>query len=264
MTATQVANKALRNLGAPLTITDLDTDTTKEAVYCREALDNCRKSLLQSFTWNFAIKRATLSGAAISSCADNGAGLIRVEFATDQTFVDNDLVVISGVLGTSEANGKWTLNKITAKLFDLQGSAFVNAYVSGGTMWYYPSFGWEHAFIKPSDCLRLIDVDNGAEFEVEGDRVMSNEDSLNIRYLHDVTDYSKYSPLALEALAAFLGWAVCYAITQSRELTELMWAEYDKLVKKARYCDSVEGPQRALSTDGYETARKLGPRVREF
>lgn len=69
--------------------------------------------------------------ARISGCADNGSGLVRVT-AVGHGFSTGQTVVVSGVTGTTEANGSWTVTKISDDTFDLQGSTFTNVYVSGG------------------------------------------------------------------------------------------------------------------------------------
>lgn len=69
---------------------------------------------------------------AVSGAVNNGAGLIRVTLAANN-YETGDKVVIAGVTGTTEANGTWTVTKITSTTFDLQGSAFVNAFVGAGT-----------------------------------------------------------------------------------------------------------------------------------
>jgi hypothetical protein len=72
------------------------------------------------------------SGKTITGAANNGSGLIRIT-STAHGFSTNDRIEITGVVGTVEANGKWTITVITSDTFDLVGSAFVNAYTSGGT-----------------------------------------------------------------------------------------------------------------------------------
>jgi hypothetical protein len=76
----------------------------------------------------------------VTNCVDNGAGLIRVT-ATAHGFSTGDKIAVYGVTGTTEANGAWTITRVDANTFDLQASAFVNAYVAGGTatnrpLWY--------------------------------------------------------------------------------------------------------------------------------
>jgi hypothetical protein len=69
----------------------------------------------------------------ITNAVNNGSGLIRIT-ATGHTFVTGDRVAIYGVVGTTEANNTWLVTTIDANTFDLQGSTFTNAYVSGGTV----------------------------------------------------------------------------------------------------------------------------------
>ncbi len=79
-----------------------------------------------------ARKRGPGAHKAISNCANNGAGLIRVT-ATAHGFANGALVDITGVLGCTEANGTgWVAILVDANNFDLTGSAFVHAYTSGG------------------------------------------------------------------------------------------------------------------------------------
>lgn len=70
---------------------------------------------------------------AITNAANNGSGLIRITSNT-HTMVTNDTTNISGIVGTTEANADWTVTRIDANNFDLIGSTFTHAYVSGGTI----------------------------------------------------------------------------------------------------------------------------------
>jgi hypothetical protein len=73
-------------------------------------------------------RQATITGAA-----NNGSGLIRITAANHRFTGFPNKVDISGVVGTTEANAVgWTITVISANTFDLVGSTFSNAYVSGG------------------------------------------------------------------------------------------------------------------------------------
>jgi len=80
----------------------------------------------------FAYDDSTVVNKTITGAANNGSGLIRIT-CTGHTFATGDAIAIYAVTGTIEANGWWALTVIDANTFDLQGSAFTNAYVSGGT-----------------------------------------------------------------------------------------------------------------------------------
>jgi hypothetical protein len=78
----------------------------------------------------------------ISGAADNGAGAIRITTSASNTYASGDKVCVRQIVGTTEANNGtstiqasyWSIKVIDATHFDLVGSAFSNAYVSGGTV----------------------------------------------------------------------------------------------------------------------------------
>jgi hypothetical protein len=71
---------------------------------------------------------------AMTGAANNGSGLIRITVGSTATLSTGQTVAITGVLGTTEAIGNWKITVIDPTHFDLQGSSFSNAYVSGGTV----------------------------------------------------------------------------------------------------------------------------------
>jgi hypothetical protein len=88
---------------------------------------------------NIDLARLSYMGSAVtgnrsaSVITNNGSGLIRI-IANSHGYITGDIITISGVAGTTEANGTWTVTRISANSFDLQGSAYTNAYISGGTL----------------------------------------------------------------------------------------------------------------------------------
>lgn len=76
---------------------------------------------------------------AITNVINNGSGLIRIT-SNGHGRATGDKIFISGVLGTTEANGGWIITVIDANTFDLQGSTFTNAYTSAGILRI--GYGW--------------------------------------------------------------------------------------------------------------------------
>lgn len=77
---------------------------------------------------------ATISAGpsrTITGAANNGSGAIRIT-ATGHGYATGDRVRVASIVGTTEANGDWIVDVITDNTFDLRGSTFTNAYVSGG------------------------------------------------------------------------------------------------------------------------------------
>src|SRR5882724_9321135 len=73
---------------------------------------------------------------AVTNLTDNGSGLCRITvgatLATGK--VTGETVKIAGIVGATEGNGTWVITAISSTQFDLQGSTFGLAYVSGGTI----------------------------------------------------------------------------------------------------------------------------------
>jgi hypothetical protein len=61
-------------------------------------------------------------------------GSVRLQVMSSARMQTNDTLVVTGITGTAEANGTFLATIIDANHVDLQGSTFVNAYVSGGTV----------------------------------------------------------------------------------------------------------------------------------
>ena len=76
--------------------------------------------------WDYSGRAITITGAA-----NNGSGLIRIT-AASHSFADGAIVRIHDVTGCTEANGAWKIAYVSDSTFDLLGSTFANAYVSGG------------------------------------------------------------------------------------------------------------------------------------
>lgn len=75
----------------------------------------------------------------ITNAANNGSGLIRLTITpaitaleTSAGFVTGGFASVGLVVGTTEANGNWTITVVDSTHIDLQASTFTHAYTSGG------------------------------------------------------------------------------------------------------------------------------------
>lgn len=68
----------------------------------------------------------------ITGAAAGGGGVIVISTSAAHAFANDDRITITGVVGTTEANGTWFVTVLSSTTFSLNGSTFVNAYVSGG------------------------------------------------------------------------------------------------------------------------------------
>lgn len=97
---------------------------------------------------------------------------------------------------------------------------------------------WAYAYAKPSDCLHAIriaratigvtvftqdsvalraDDRDGAEFDIEGDVIFSNEPEATLIYARDVTDSNKFTPGFVSALSFMLAGYLAGPIIKGNE-----------------------------------------------
>lgn len=68
----------------------------------------------------------------ITGTANGTSNRVRITVSSTTGITSGDYKTISGVLGTTEANGTWAVNVINSTHLDLVGTTYANAYVSGG------------------------------------------------------------------------------------------------------------------------------------
>lgn len=70
----------------------------------------------------------------ITGATNNGSGLIRIAYTgtASPALATGNIVAVANVGGTLEANGSWVITVISGSQIDLQNSAFLNTYTSGG------------------------------------------------------------------------------------------------------------------------------------
>ena len=109
-----------------------------------------------------------------------------------------------------------------------------------------PLFGWDHAFQLPSDCLRVLEVNESEDGEgnpwvVEQDQLLTDEAAVNLVYVYRLEDASKFDPLFNEALACKLAEKLASTLRGSSSGTVDLATEYERIVAPlARRVDANE------------------------
>ena len=74
-----------------------------------------------------------------------------------------------------------------------------------------PDFEYDNQFILPNDFLRMKSIyegrfsdENLRSYAIEGERLLTNDTTMEIRYIKKVTDVTKFDPLFVELLVLLL------------------------------------------------------------
>ena len=115
-----------------------------------------------------------------------------------------------------------------------------------------PAFGYTYQYKLPTDFLRMMEV-NGEEwqdssefYEIEDDRLLSDEDTAEIRYIARI-EIGQADALMQEAIALRLGMKIAIPLTGSAEMQAAVVAMFQKALAEARHADAIEAGGREKS-----------------
>lgn len=98
--------------------------------------DNC--VLEDAEAWPFVTYNTNIQPqitAVSGTSSDSGLVELALSSAPATPLVTGDSVVVYGVGGTTEADGRWTITVIDSTHLTLQGSSYVHSWTSGGDVW---------------------------------------------------------------------------------------------------------------------------------
>jgi hypothetical protein len=269
-TATEIANLAIAHLGGRA-LTDLATDTSQQAASLRKwynptagtpvytALDEA----LRAHPWNFATmrKRQTITYLSLSggSAVTTSGGLIKITY-TAHGLANGDRAYIKDVEGITAANGQWYVTRIDADNFTLDDSVFAGTYTaSTGKFVLIPAFDWDFQHTVPTDCLRPISInagggqneDAGADFQYEKGQLLTDEETINLKYIQRITTVASY-PADFVTAFSFLLAAYIASDTSgaSGKATEMRQFFERAVVPPVKARDANEGKARRIPPFG--------------
>jgi hypothetical protein len=136
-----------------------------------------------------------------------------------------------------------------------------------------PVWGYTGAFLLPSDCLRVLEVDGFDEsdsWRIEGLAVTSTTTSavtmtpsimlvgtadIDVVYIAQITDVTKFDQWFIEAFSAWLAHEACEAITQSNTKKESLRADLEEAIHQARRASGREQSSTDLADSSWVTVR---------
>lgn len=123
-----------------------------------------------------------------------------------------------------------------------------------------PEFGDGNYFSIPTDCLRIIgtSIDQFYDYlpwKREGDKILADTDTLDIVYVSDVTDPSKFDPIFTEMLSAYMGYNACNALVRDAGVKQGLFDEFRQLASQAAYVSATERDSSKIIAETFLRAR---------
>jgi hypothetical protein len=263
-TDVQIVNLALTRLGAKH-ITSL-LDGSRNATLANAIYTLIQDDVLRAQAWKFATRRADLDEyhpnvLTITGITQANPGVVSYT-GTDP--VNGDEYKIESVVGMTEVNDTvFVVDGVdgalgTFQLLDTDTSGYT-AYSSGGTATEQVphSDEWEYAYDLPTDCLRVlwINDDEDVEFEQTEKGLLCNEEDVGIKYIKRVTTVSLYDSTFVSAFAWRLAAELAVAITGSEKKRESSEKKYYIELDRATVLDAKESKEDYPEYTRYKDAR---------
>lgn len=123
-----------------------------------------------------------------------------------------------------------------------------------------PVSGFASAFTLPNDWIRVLDtdLDTEAEWAIEGQTLVCDDAEVSIRYIYDVTTTTLFTPDFDELFALTLAHDICYALTQSTALKDLLEKQVSRKAAMVRSFDAQEGTGKRVTAKRLFNARYTG------
>jgi len=115
---------------------------------------------------------------------------------------------------------------------------------------FAPEYEYTYEYQLPTSpkCLKVLDVDGDPyiEYKVEGDKLLTDETEVFLRYIGVPTSTEDYGPLLTEAIETLLASYLAYPITANKELAAGLKKEYEELVMNSLAIDGQQGSKDQL------------------
>ncbi len=119
-----------------------------------------------------------------------------------------------------------------------------------------PAFGYTYKILRPTDCLRVINIYadkdevNELLYKPEGKYILCNSNLVYIKYIKNIQDETLFTALFAQALAARIAYELCFPITNSYNVQGQMMQLYNSKLAIARSIDALEGSPDEIDEEG--------------
>lgn len=117
-----------------------------------------------------------------------------------------------------------------------------------------PSWGWASQHVIPADFLRMYEVENDYSYVREGQRLLSDQNPLNIRYVSE-PEAGVADPVLAETIATALAVSIVIALNGATTRVENLQRQYKSMMDEARLMNAFEMETPAFEADRWTDAR---------
>jgi hypothetical protein len=122
-----------------------------------------------------------------------------------------------------------------------------------------PLFDYAYYFNLPNDCIRVLDVDldPSEAWALEDEkRLLANTDPINILYVKDENDVTKFDDSFVQVLAWAIAMEISFSLNQSAEVSTRIENGYKESLRSARTYNAQTGSNPSVYAGEWLNARR--------
>jgi len=120
-----------------------------------------------------------------------------------------------------------------------------------------PVFGYEHAFLLPTDprCLQVLFTEEKADWKIEGRKLVTDADTATIAYIGAIEDPNDIPPLVRRVFYLSMAQQMSYRMTENATVLNVILEQLKDAWSSARVRDAQEGTPQFRDKSNWITSR---------
>lgn len=118
-----------------------------------------------------------------------------------------------------------------------------------------PTWGYDYQFSVPSDCLKILEIENVTDYTIENNYILCDDDEINVKYIYRNTNTCQYDSKFIEVLAAALAAEICYNLTANSSREQGLREHFKLLLAGAKAVDGQENGAREIIANTWLDSR---------
>lgn len=112
-----------------------------------------------------------------------------------------------------------------------------------------PHHQYSYAFQLPNDFIRFAQAHTNFNYRIENDKLLCNEESINVSYVADIQDTTFWSPDFTELFASKLAAELAYPITRDKDVMRLQHSLFKDKLMFSIFNDTIEDGQDQIPSE---------------
>lgn len=170
----------------------------------------------------------------------------------------NKITDINDSNSTEAVTVKTIYNQVRQSLLRSANWSFARIRSSLAQLETAPAFEFSFAYQLPSDFIKLVQVYNPcSNWKKLSGQLHSDDTTMNIEYIADITDENDFDPLFEECVALKIATEICFKFSSNATLESTLRQQLEMKLREAKTINAKENSYRQLPDGSWVNSRLI-------